>query len=84
MQNTTLNILITVDKTYEKVLRLKITTKMKVENFHSYNKTVIYYNIIQLLTSISVDMRIYLPLKARLVQFSLGASFDIIISNKRC
>ena len=36
MQNTTLNILKTVAKTYEKVLRLNITvTKVKVANFHS-------------------------------------------------
>ena len=40
--------------------RLTSATKVKVEHFHSKLKTHITK---QLLTSISVDMRIYLPLK---------------------
>ena len=56
------NILITVDKTCEEVLRLTVdfNNKVKVEKFHSKLKSHITK---QLLTSISVDMRIYLPLK---------------------
>ena len=63
-----LNILMTVAKTCEKVLRC---LRLKVEHvfnnksessniFHSYLKSDITK---QLLTSISVDIRIYLPLK---------------------
>ena len=42
------NILITIDKTCENVLRLKVeltsTTIVKIEKFHSYNKTIIDFN----------------------------------------
>ena len=51
LQNTTLNILIIVDKTYKKVLRLKVDFSNKIESRtfsfeveKSYNKTVIDFN----------------------------------------
>ena len=57
------SILMTVAETWERVLRLNMTSspKVKAENIHSYLKSHITK---QLLTSISVDIRIYLPLKA--------------------
>ena len=60
--NTTFNILKTVAKMCEKVLRLNMTssTKVKGENFLSQFKSHITK---QLSTSISVCVRIYLPLK---------------------
>ena len=57
LKNTALNVLITVAKICEKVLMLNmaLATNVKVENFQSMTK--------QLLTSISVEMRIYQPSK---------------------
>ena len=63
MQNTTLKYFKTVAKTSEKVLKLNMistVTKVKVDIFHSQMKSHIRK---QLLTSISVDAWIYLPLK---------------------
>ena len=63
MLNNALNIQKTVAKTCENCLLFNAnqTTKVKVENFHSQLK----YITKQLLTSISVDKRIFVPLGPR-------------------
>ena len=63
MLNTTLKYLRAVDKTCGKVLRLK------VENDLIQQQKLKSHITKQLLTSISVDIRIYLPLKV-LITFS--------------
>ena len=59
IQNTSLNCLITVAKTCEKVLRLNMSESKRkiIQNLKKHHITK------QLLTLISVEMKIYLPLK---------------------